>query len=338
MHPEYNASELSIELPNQARFYLLSGTNFESIRGVGLHGAVMDEVALMPPSAWSKVIRPALSDHQGPCTFIGTPAGMGNLFYRLYSEAPKNGWFHQTLTWKDTDVIAAQEIQALKQEMSAEEFEQEYECSFTAAVKGAFFGKYMAQAERDGRITSVPWEASLPVHTSWDLGMADLTVIVFWQQTPGGELRIINCLSYANTGLPEIKKQLDQLPYTYGSHYGPHDIKVREIGSGRSRLETARDLGIEFTVAPNKSVRDGIEAVRGLLPKCWFDREKCFDLVEGLKTYRTEYDELRQVFHLTPLHSWESHYADAVRMFAVAHRDDGFSRPLNMDRLNRIVR
>jgi len=316
---EYNESELKMTLPNGVRTYLLGAADPAPIRGLGLYHAACDEIAQWPRSAWSEVIRPALTDHEGSADFIGTPFGMNNLFYELYQQGQGTDyWDSALLKWDDTRAIRASEIRQIRKEISEEAFDQEYNCSFTAAVRGAFYGKLMAHAEREGRITHVPYEPQLPVHTSWDIGVADSTVVVFWQVMRGGEIRMINSREYQNCGLQEIKKDLDGLPYAYGEHYAPHDIKVREWGgSGQSRLETAKSLGIRFRVVRNIPVRDGIEAVRMLLPRVWFNRETCFTTIEGLKTYRTEWNDEREVFNLTPLHSWESHHADAVRMFAV---------------------
>ena len=327
---QFNESELKMTLPHGGRTYLLGANDPAPIRGLGIFHAACDEIAQWPRTAWSEVIRPALSDHEGSADFIGTPFGMNNLFYELHQTGGNTPyWSSALLKWDDTNAINPREIEQIRQEISPEAFDQEYNCSFTAAVRGAFYGKIMAQAEEAGRVTSVPYDPALPVHTSWDIGVNDSTVIVFWQVLRGGEVRMINSREYQNTGLQDIKKDLDDLPYSYGEHYGPHDLKVREWGgSGQSRLETARSLGIRFRVVRNIPVRDGIEAVRVLLPRVWFDREACFTTIEGLKTYRAEYNDEREVFNLTPLHSWESHHADAVRYFAIGIREQKDSRPM----------
>jgi hypothetical protein len=249
--------------------------------------------------------------------------GRANLFAELYELAAVTpNWTRTLLTVNDTNAVDADEIEQVRQEISQSAFEQEYLCSFDAAIRGAYFGTEMAQAEKDGRIGKIPYDPALPVDTSWDIGIADLTVVAFWQTLRTGEARMINCKAFQNTGLPEIKKELDGLPYTYGAHYAPHDIKVREWGgSGQSRLETARQLGINYRVVRNIPLRDGIEATRVLLPRVWFDREHCFDCIEALKLYRADYQDEREVFSLTPLRDWTTHYADAVRMYAVGYRE-----------------
>jgi phage terminase large subunit len=335
---EFNASELLMTLPNGSRTYLLGATDPAPIRGSGVYHAACDEIAQWPRVAWEEVLRPALSDWGGTADFIGTPMGMANLFYELYSRAGQTpGWTKTLKTVHDTGTIAAAEIEQLKREMSEAAFSQEYECDWSAAVKGAYYGNEMSAAEKDGRVARIPYDPALPVDTAWDIGVADSTVVLFLQALRTGEVRLIDCKAYQNTGLPDIKKDLDQLPYSYGTHYAPHDIKVREWGgSGQSRLETARQLGIRYRVVPNKSVRDGIEAVRVLLPRMWFDRENCFDCIEALKTYRASYDDVREVYSLTPLHTWESHYCDALRAFAVG-RKEGMEDRIDYSRQRRAL-
>jgi len=315
---QFNAAELLCTLPNDSRIYLLGAENPDPIRGVGLRRAVLDEVAQMPSRAWKEVIRPALADQQGEAMFIGTPMGMANMFYELYRDSESRpGWYRTLLTAYQTHALPDPELEALEREQGAEEFAQEMLCDWSAAVRGAYFGREMAAAEREGRIKAVPWDRTLPVHTSWDLGIADFTVIWCWQQA-GGEVRAIDLMQWTGSGLPDIIAELRKKPYQWGRHYAPHDIKVRELGSGRSRLEMAGSLGLRFEVVRNLDLMDGIEALRAMIPRTWFDREKCFMGIEALKTYRTEWDDNRRVFSLRPLHSWESHFADAARMFAVS--------------------
>lgn len=314
---DVNASELKITLPNQARLYLLGAENPNPIRGLGLDYAVLDEVSQMPSSAWSEVIRPALADRQGGAIFIGTPMGMSGLFYRLYTDAPDlPDWQRYFLPYTATNALPEAEIEALRREMRPEAFEQEMECSFQAAVRGAYWGTEMAQAEKDGRITKVPHDPAALVHVSWDLGMADSTALWYWQVC-GREIHAIRYEEYQNTGLPEIIRQVKAHRYNWGDFIAPHDIAVRELGSGRSRIELARDLGINFMVAPNWRINEGIEAFRALIPRTWFDREGCGQGIEALKLYRADYQGTREVFSKNPLHDWTSHAADSARYFAV---------------------
>jgi phage terminase large subunit len=313
----FNEAELKATFANGSAIYLLGADNPHAIRGVGLNAAVLDEVAQMGPSVWRQVIRPALSDKKGAALFIGTPFGMANQFYELFRSAEAlPDWARVYLTAPETETIDTDELVALQREMSPAEYAQEYLCDWNAAIKGAFWGPEMSQAEKDGRVTRVPHDPVLPVSTSWDLGMGDLTVVWYWQ-IAGAEIRAIRCEAFQGMGLPDIVRQMDTHKYRYEGHYLPHDAQVRELGTGRSRVEILQSLGVNPTVVPAQSLQDGIEAVRTMLPRCWFDRDNCGDGVEALKTYRTDWDDVHRVFKRTPLHSWESHYADAVRYFAL---------------------
>ena len=316
----FNEVELRADLQDK-RIQLLGAESYDRLRGIFLDFVVLDEYALMPSAAWGTVIRPALADRQGRALFISTPRGH-NAFYELYREAEEMpDWYTRRLKYTDTNIIDAAEIEAMRKEMSAAEFEQEMNCSWQAAIRGAYYGEEMTLAEDEGRVTRVPYDKTLPVITSWDLGVNDATVIWFWQLGYGGDIKAIDCRAYQGTGLPDIVRDLQQLPYKYSQHIGPHDLGVKELGSGLTRMEIASNLGVTFDIAPKQPVLDGIHAVRGLIPRMWFDREKCAKGVEALKQYRTEYDERKGIFRNTPLHDWTSDFADSVRYFAVTpHR------------------
>lgn len=324
-----NASELWVELPNNgARIRIYGADNPDRLRGIYLDGAVLDEFGDMDPTVWTQVIRPALSDRKGWAIFIGTPKGK-NTFHKLWVNAEGDeDWHTLSLKASETRLLDDKELADAKKMMSDDEYAQEYECSFDAAVRGAYFGKEMNDAELadPSRITSVPHDPRLLTHTAWDLGVADSTVIWFVQSV-GRETRIIDVLKGEGVGLDYYAKELQSRGYLYGNHYLPHDVEVRELGTGRSRLEVLRDLGINATVVPNIPVEDGIQAARMLLPTCWFDKAKCKDGIEALRMYRREWDDKRQEFRLKPLHDWTSHYADAFRYFAVGHQERAAVKP-----------
>lgn len=313
---KFNEAELRADYPNGGRIQLFGSDNADALRGMYLDHVCLDEFAQMSPRAWSEVIRPALSDRKGKAIFIGTPMGRG-AFYDMYERASElEGWGNHLYRASETGILEEAELEAAAREMTDEEYAQEYECSWSAAIRGAYYSKYMDQAERDGRITSVPHDPAMQVVTSWDLGIADATVVWFWQ-IAGAEIRAINCKAYKNTGLPDIFKDIEKLPYKYGQHIAPHDIAVKELGTGLSRLDMAKSLGVNFDVAPKMSIADGINAVRGILPRVVFDRVKCKDGLEALRQYRTQWDDKRQVFQANPLHDWCSDFCDSVRYFAV---------------------
>ena len=186
-------------------------------------------------------------------------------------------------------------------------------------IDGSIYQSELQAARRDGRITSVPYDPTVRVDTWWDLGVADSTAIWFTQDV-GRELHVVDYYEAQGEGLPHYAGVLDKRGYLYGRHMGPHDIQVRELGSGRSRIETARTLGIEFQVAPSIGLEEGIHATRMLFPRMWFDQERCKAGLEGLNHYRREFNRRLSEFKATPVHDWASHPADALRTLGVAHR------------------
>ena len=335
----FNEADLVATAPNGSVIYLLGAANADNIRGIGLDDCVLDEVAQIPETAWTQVIRPALSDRMGKAIFVGTPQGQNNLFWRLWERAPSlPDWCRQMLIATDTTAIDPAELEQMRTEMRKSDFAQEMLCDWHAAIRGAFYGDEMTAAEAQGRIGNVPHDKSLQVHTSWDLGYDDLTVVWCWQLM-GAKICALECMAFEQTALPDIIEHLSKKPYRYGKHFGPHDLKVHEFGSGRTRYEIAQSLGFHFTVAPKWPIRDGIEATRSLLSRMWFDRTLCREGIEALRLYRTEYNEITRVYCLTPLHSWESDYADAVRYFAICFQEglDARSQPLDYSRLDRMV-
>jgi hypothetical protein len=167
------------------------------------------------------------------------------------------------------------------------------------------------------QIGIVPWEAAFKVHTAWDLGVRDSTTIIFFQII-GQTIRIIDCYENAKVGLEHYIKVVEQKPYSYAKHIAPHDIKVTEFGTGMTRLEKAKQLGLTFTVAPDLSIEDGIESVRSALSKIWIDEKNCKPLLKAIENYRQEYDVKKKVYKNHPLHDWSSHWADALRYMCIA--------------------
>ncbi len=327
---KYNDSELRAQFPGGAEIQLLGGDNYHSLRGIYSDFAVLDEYANMHPALWGEVFRPALSDRKGGGIFIGTPQGH-NAFYDKWVQAGElEGWSRAMYKVNETGALDAEEIQAAAREMAREEFEQEYLCSWTAAIKGAYYGQLINQLEANGRITQVPHDPGLQVITSWDLGIRDQTVVCFWQ-IAGAEHRLIDVERFVGVGFPDMIAKIKTKPYIYSQHLAPHDIQVRELGTGSSRFDIAAGLGLVFdsTAVPRLGVQDGIQAVRLLLPKMVIDRERCHEMIEALRQYRTEYDDKRQVFKDNPLHDWTSDYADAVRYYAIAHKAQQISFSLD---------
>jgi hypothetical protein len=219
-----------------------------------------------------------------------------------------------------TGIIPVEELAAARKDMTADEYAQEYECSFEASIKGAIFAAELDAARVAGRIGRTPVDPILPVDTDWDLGVGDSTSIWFSQSTRSGEVRLIDYHEASGEGLPYYAQVLKQKGYTYGTHWAPHDIQVRELASGRSRLEAAASLGIRFQVTPTVPLEDGIHAARMLFPRCWFDQEKCKAGLEALQHYRRDYNTRLNEFKPTPVHDWSSHGADAFRYLATRQK------------------
>lgn len=329
---KFMESELRADFENGARIRLFGAENPDALRGIYLDAVIFDEVAQMPKRIWTEVIRPALSDRKGWAMFIGTPRGK-NALYEIWEDAKRDpDWFATMYRVSETGIIDPKELEAAAREMSPEEYEQEFECSFMAAIKGAYFSSLMADADKDGRITAVPHDPSLPVHTSWDLGMSDSTSIWFIQARPGGTFGVIDYYEASGEGLDHYAKVLDEKGYKYGTHIAPHDIRVRELGTGKSRLEVSRSLGIRFEIAPNIPIQDGINAIRTTLPRCWFDENKCELGIESLRHYRREFNDRTNNYSSHAVHDWTSHAVDAFRYFAV-----GFRQPENSARPSRSI-
>jgi len=322
---EFNESELTVRYPNGSRITLYGADNPDSLRGIGLWGVVFDEYSQQPSNIFSEIIRPALADHSGYAVWIGTPKGK-NDFWKLYEvartgfnekgEDVSKDWFPLLLTVDDTKVIPDAELADARTTMSEDEYLQEFMCSFEAAIKGAYYASQLSKARADGRISKVPYDELLPVSTWWDLGIGDSTAILFFQNY-GKEWRLIDSYEQSGEGLAHYAKVLTEKGYFYKDHWGPHDIEVKELGTGRSRKEIAASLGIKFKVAPKLSIEDGINAVRMRFSTLWIDEEKNSEFLHCISLYRKEWDDKRGEFKNAPFHDFTSHYADALRYWAV---------------------
>src|SRR3990167_1404649 len=305
-------SELRVDLPGERRVQLFGADNPDAIRGIYLDGVVLDEYAQIPPKLWPEVIRPALTDRQGWATFIGTPKGR-NSFCELYENAKADPtWYAAMFKASETGIIPAEELAAALKVMGEDQYEQEFECSFQAALLGAYYGKILTQLEKNGQIGKVPWEPTIQVYVSWDLGIGDSTSLWFFQ-IHRREVRVIDFYETSGVGLDHYVKVMREKPYTYAqdANLWPHDMAVQELGTGKSRLDVAQTLGLRGKIVPKLPIDDGIGAVRMLLPRCWFDAEKCKYGLEALRQYQREYDDEMKVFRNKPRHDWTSHASDS---------------------------
>jgi hypothetical protein len=315
---EKSESELSVTFPhNKARIRLYGAENYDRIRGLYLDGVVIDESGDIDPRAWPEVIRPALSDRKGWATFIGTPKGR-NAFYTMHQQAKAaDDWYSDELKASKTKIIDAAELEDAKRTMTAEQFAQEYECSFQAAIVGAYYGREMELAEADGRIGKVPHDRSADVFAAWDLGISD-SMSIWIGQIVGREWHWINYYENSGFALDHYVDWVKSLPYKVHLHYIPHDGAARELQSGKSRVQFLEERGFVMGgssdgCVPRHEVMDGIDAGRLRFNRMWFDAEKCARGIDCLRMYRSEYDDKNQVLRQRPLHDWASHGADAFR-------------------------
>jgi phage terminase large subunit len=308
--------DMRIKLVNGSVWQVVGSDNFNSLVGSPPTGLVFSEYSLTNPAAWD-YLRPILAENGGWCVFMMTPRGR-NHAWKLYEIArSRPDWFAQLLTVDETkaiapDIVADERASGMSEDMVA----QEYYCSFDAALPGAYYGKLLRAADTEQRIGRVPWAPDAVVHTAWDLGIGDCTAIWF-AQVVGHETRLIDYYESFGVGLDHYAKILREKPYVYGEHILPHDAQVADLSTGRSRLQTLATLGIAGRVLPREpNIEDGINAVRNLLPRCWFDAEKCGRGIEALRQYRCDYDAERKIYSARPRHDWTSHAADAFRYLA----------------------
>jgi phage terminase large subunit len=314
-----NSQEMKIRFKNGSLLQLVGSDNFDSLMGTNPQGVVFSEYALQDPRAY-QYIRPILTANDGWALFISTPRGKNHLWelYQIAINSPKT-WFCLKLTLDDTQHIPIREIDKERAEgiMSEDLIQQEYYTSFTMGVEGAYYARYIDRMRIDGRIGDVPWENGFKVSTFWDIGVRDSTTIIF-AQLIGTTIRVIDCYENSKQGLEHYVKVLESKPYIYGKHIAPHDIQVKEWGSGLTRIEKAKQLGVKFVVAPDLSIVDGIETVRSTLGKVWIDSVKGLPLIKALENYRQEYDAKKRVYKTVPLHDIYSHFADTMRYLCIS--------------------
>lgn len=317
MGATFNESELRVDMPNGGIIYLGSADNPDASRGLYAHHVVMDEPAQMPTRMFTEVIRPALSDHKGGLLMIGTPQGRHGLFYDKYTQAEdSNGWERFMLKASETGIIDDEELEAARQDMSKSEYEQEYECSWDAAIRGAYYAEAMSKIERKGQICPLVYDETKLVHCAFDLGYNDATAIWFFQ-LDGDRVKLINYDEVSNMGLPDIVKELQKQPYNYGAMIFPHDVEVHGLNTGQTRKQTLEGLGIEVVVAPKAAdLMADIDRTRTFINRCWFDVGACKDGIEAIRHYRSDWSMKNSVLSLRPIHDWSSHGSDSLRYLA----------------------
>jgi hypothetical protein len=324
-----NISELRVDFWGR-RIQLFGSDNPETLRGQYFDGVILDEIGDQNPKIWTDVCRPSLVDRQGWCLFIGTPKGH-NHFKELRDRAKtEDGWGLLEFKASETGVVDDTELKAARNEMGEDKYRQEFECSFDAAVEGSYYGQILNELEEKKHMQEIPREELSRTFTAWDLGMGDSTSI--WvAQLVGTEVRLIDYYENHGVGLDHYVKWIKDNDYLKAEHILPHDVRVRELGTGKSRMEMLEESGLEVKIAPRMGLDDGIQAVRRLLPRCWFNVPKVQIGLNCLRNYRRDYDEKRKIFYERPLHDWSSHGSDSFRYLALG-LDEGhstWSKPIN---------
>lgn len=324
-----NESELRVDYPNGGQFRLYGADNIDALRGIYLDDVTLDEYADMNPRLFPEVIRPALVDRNGRADFIGTPKGR-NDFYHICEMAKKSrDWLYLCLRASETGLVPQNELEALKSMMTPEQYEQEFECSFEAAIVGAYYGRELAQADRDGRIREVKYDPAVPVYTAWDLGYSDDTAIWFYQVVRG-EIHVIGFYYASGREVDHYAELIKSKPFKYETHWLPHDAKAKTLASGGKSIQEQLSAHLGWgsvRIVPSLSLEDGIQAARKMFPRVYFDTS-CNEGVEALRQYQREWDDDRKCFKDKPRHDWTSHAADAFRYLAIAWQEEANTQPI----------
>jgi hypothetical protein len=327
---EFNEAELRVDFPvsadSVARIRLYGSDNPDTLRGAYSDGVVFDEYAMADPRLFAEVCLPMLTDRKGWALFMGTPLGP-NHFMDVWDQAAEPdmqaiGWSRHMFKASETGILTPEDLKIARKMMTDAQYEQEMECSFTAAVPGAYYTPLLAQAEKEGRVCDVPWDPAFPVEAWFDLGVRDAaSVWIVQRDTP--HHRVLAAGELFNAGIPDyidFAKELAKPAQRIDRWVGPHDLKQRDmsLSGAPSRVDVAATHGANFEVMGNRPKLEGIDQVRLLLPLCKFDRKRTQDGRNALMSYRSGWDGKNQTLRLVPIHDWSSHYADAFRTGAMA--------------------
>lgn len=331
-------NEMTLDFVNGSSYQVCGADNPDSLVGTNAVGMIFSEWAVMEdPKIW-QFLQPVLVENEGWAIFITTPRGRNHAYRMLKRNEDNPKWFTQVLGAEDTlhegkrVVTEAMIEEASAEGMTSDMLQQEFYCSFDASLENAYWGPEMRLAYDEGRITHVPYDPMLQVETWWDLGMSDQTSIWFVQRSMG-QLRIIDYEFASGQSLAYyadlLNRKREKWHCTYRAHLLPHDARVRDLGTGKTRIETLRKLGVEgVKVIKKHALQDGIQAVRNTLRQCWFDEDNCATGIEGLRQYvkkpieGAEDPDGNQMFSNEPVHNWASHPADAFRTGCMGSKPD----------------
>ncbi len=328
-HCQEHETEMRIEFPNGSIVQIIGSENIDSIVGTNPRGCVFSEYALQDPKGWDYV-RPILAENRGWASFIYTPRGH-NHSWRLFEAAKRlsGTWFAQILTIADTrrdapgedgtPVITPEQVQEeVDAGMDPDLAQQEFYCSFAGSLQGAYYARQLQTAREQKRLTFVPYDPKLPVHTAWDLGLDDATSVWF-VQVEGKAIYLVDHYEESGLSLIDHVEAMHKKPYSYGLALMPWDYEHRDLGTGMTRRETVEERFPRFQsyTVPKARIQEGINAVKTIIPRCVWDTTKCERGFDALTSYTKAYDEKNRCFKKTPLHNWASHGADAFRTLAM---------------------
>lgn len=323
-----NDQEMFIRLKCGSTWQIIGSDRFDATVGAGVAGIAYSEWALANPSAWA-YHRPMLEENQGWAAFITTPRGR-NHAYAMYQMAKDNPrWFAEVSNVHDTGALSPEQLEESLSEYVAlygedlgrAQFEQEYLCSFNAAILGAFYAREMLAVRNEGRILEIEPEPDRPVHTAWDIGVRDDTSI-WWFQVVGTQVLVLDCYSASGAGVDHFAEICHAKPWKRGVDFVPHDAKQRvwAVTGAPQRLEAMRQHGLNPQLVANVSKMDGIQAARSTLSRCVFHPRTEDIGISALEQYRREWDDEKKTFRPTEVHDWTSHLADAFRYMALSWR------------------
>lgn len=319
----YNEAELRANLPNGAQVRLYGADNPDRLRGMYLDGVILDEHADMRPRVWGEIVRPMLADRKGWAAFIGTPKGH-NEFYRVWQEADDD-WFKLCLRGSESGLIDSQELDAMRKSMTEDQYEQEVECSFEAAIQGAILGRYMTRAEAEGRLNDCEYDPDgAPIEISSDIGFHDTAAWWFWQPKFNG----FSLIDYDESNGLDADEWCDRLRQRIGNRklgkiWLPHDARSKTFAAKHTAEEVFwKAFGIaSVAIVPQTSKTDRINAARILIERCEFNLKACFQGIEALKQWRFKWDDDRKEFSKEPEHDWASHPGDGFSYGAQIMRE-----------------
>lgn len=316
-----NGQEMKVELINGSIIQIIGTDRYDSIRGTNPIGCVFSEFAFQNPTAW-EIVKPILKVNGGWAVFNTTPNGK-NHAYDMYNMAKdSDDWFSERLSIEDTGVLTRDDMDEERAEgMSEEMIQQEYYCSFDIGALGGYYGNQVKESYTNDRICSVPVEKLKPINLYLDLGRNDSTTIIFGQDI-GKEMRFVDYYENSGHGIDHYVSILREKGYNYGIMWLPHDAFHKRLESNKSIAEQFKEAGFTVKRVKKLGINHGIQEVRKLFPRMWFDKEKCKQLIRAIENYHKEWDDKKKVFKDNPLHDWSSHASDALRYRAVSLQDE----------------